>query len=241
MSLPWFRFYAEFAGDPIVQSLAFEDQRHFVVLLCMKCDGTLDRPIDNKVRERIICRGLGLDPVTASEAKRRLVEVGLIDKDWQPSGWNKRQYVSDKSTDRVRKHRKNKETGNVSETLPERSCNGPDTDTDTEEKTRTRATKPRTQKQPLAPPPEVDAEAWSRFEQHRRELRKGLTEEGRKRNFALLARYPADVQAEMIDVSIRNGWSGLFELKDAKQAKQQPPAPEPPKRKPMADLMRGAQ
>ena len=123
MSMQWFRFYSEFSGNPTIQSLAFEDQRHFVILLCLKCDGTLDRPIDAKVRERIICRGLGLDPLTASEAKRRLIEVGLIGKDWQPNGWDTRQYVSDNSTGRVAKHRKNKNAGNVSETLLERSGN----------------------------------------------------------------------------------------------------------------------
>lgn len=132
MSNPWFRFYAEFAGDPVVQSLAFEDQRHFVVLLCLKCNGTLDRKMDAKVRDRIVCRGIGLDPVAAAEAKRRLEEVGLIDKNWQPAGWNKRQYISDNSTPRVAKCRANKKTGNVSETLPERFRNGPDTDTETE-------------------------------------------------------------------------------------------------------------
>jgi hypothetical protein len=124
--------YAEFAGDPIVQSLAFEDQRHFVVLLCLKCNGTLDRPMDVKVRDRIICRGIGLDPVAAAEAKRRLEEVGLIDAQWQPTGWSARQFISDKSTDRVRKYRKNKEACNVSSSLQKQNCNAPDTDTDTD-------------------------------------------------------------------------------------------------------------
>lgn len=131
-ALPWFRLYAEFAGDPVVQSLAFEDQRHFIVLLCLKCDGTLDRPISKKTRERIICRGLGLDPVTAGEANRRLVEVGLISENWQPNGWENRQFISDNSTERVRKYRNNKKTGNVTETSGNSFGNGPDTDTDTD-------------------------------------------------------------------------------------------------------------
>jgi hypothetical protein len=134
MSLPWFRMYAEFVGDPVIQSLAFEDQRHYVMLLCLKCDGVLDRPIQASARDRIIFRALGLDPVSASEAKRRLSEVGLIDKNWQIAAWDKRQYVSDVSTQRVRKCRKNKETGNVSETPGNRFGNGPDTDTDTDKK-----------------------------------------------------------------------------------------------------------
>jgi hypothetical protein len=132
MSMQWFRMYSEFAGDPVIQSLAFEDQRHYVVLLCIKSDGTLDKTLATQIRERVICRALGLDPLAASEAKRRLIEVGLITKDWQPVGWDKRQFVSDNSTERVRKYRKSKETGNVTETIPERSGNGPDTDTDTD-------------------------------------------------------------------------------------------------------------
>lgn len=138
MSNPWLRLYADFASNPVVQSLAFEDQRHFIVLLCLKCDGTLDRPSAKTVRDRIICRGLGLDPMTAAEAKRRLREVGLVDEDWQPTGWNKRQFLSDNSTDRVRKYRKNKKPGNVPETPSGSSGNNnetppeADTEADTE-------------------------------------------------------------------------------------------------------------
>lgn len=134
MSLPWFRMYSEFAGDPVIQSLAFEDQRHYIILLCLKCNGTLDREIADSQRERIIIRGLGLDHVTAGEAKRRLSEVGLIDEAWQPIGWDKRQFVSDISTGRVRKYRNNNESGNVSETfhvtVPETDQNRTDKDTE---------------------------------------------------------------------------------------------------------------
>lgn len=138
---PWFRMYHEFAGDPVIQSLAFEDQRHYVVVLCLKAGGTLDReyPSDD-FRSRVVYRGLGLDPVAGAEAKRRLIEARLIDDAWQPCGWDKRQYRSDNSTERVRAYRGRKSsptpppedketeqnrteqvvTGNVSETLPKR-------------------------------------------------------------------------------------------------------------------------
>ncbi len=115
MSLPWFRMYVEFSGDPIAQSLAFEDQRHYIIILCLKGNGTLDRKLSN--REAIIARGLGLDPISAAEVKRRLMEVGFVDKNWQPVAWEKRQYSSDVSSNRVRKYRKVKDTGNVSETV----------------------------------------------------------------------------------------------------------------------------
>lgn len=127
-ALPWFRMYSSFASDPVIQSLSFEDQRHYAVVLCMKCDGLLDRKVAPRVRERLIAGGLGLDPVAAQEAKRRLMEVGLLQKNWQPKGWEKRQYQSDVSTERVRKYRKTKETGNVTETLPKRSETVSETD-----------------------------------------------------------------------------------------------------------------
>jgi hypothetical protein len=125
MSHKWFRMYSEFATDPVVQSLAFEDQRHYVMILCFKCSGVLDRNISPKERNRIILRGLGLDSVAGDEAKRRLMDIGVIDKNWQPKNWDKRQFISDDSTARVHKHRKNKESCNVSVTPP-------DTDTDTD-------------------------------------------------------------------------------------------------------------
>lgn len=206
MSNPWFRFYSDFAGNPSVQSLAFEDQRHFVVLLCLKCNGTLDRVMDQKIRDRIICRGLGLDPATAGEVKRRLMEVRFIDVSWQPIGWNERQYVSDKSTDRVRKYRKSKKTGNVSETLQERSGNGPDTDTETDN--------------PLTPkggkfnlPSGVDPDVWAEFEQHRKEIRKPLTDQARTKNANVLAGLSRADQLAAVDTTIRNRWTGIFEPK----------------------------
>ena len=132
MSNPWFRLYAEFAGDPVVQSLAFEDQRHFVMVLCLKCNGTLDRKMPSTRRDLIIARALGLDAISAEEAKRRLLEVNLISKNWQPKAWDKRQFTSDTSTERTRKYRKNKKAGNVPETLQGSHGDAPDTDTDTD-------------------------------------------------------------------------------------------------------------
>jgi len=52
---PWFKFHHEFATDPVVQLLSFEDQRHFIVLLCLKANGALDRNYGNsRTRQRVI-------------------------------------------------------------------------------------------------------------------------------------------------------------------------------------------
>lgn len=134
MSLPWLRLYTEFASDPKIQILAFEDQRHFVMLLCLKGNGVLDADSPNDAyRERLIAKALGLDPASGMEGKRRLIEAGLINSDWQPLKWGQRQMVSDSSTERVRKFRE-KHEGNVSETLPKRRSN--DIDKNRRDKTR---------------------------------------------------------------------------------------------------------
>jgi hypothetical protein len=120
MSLPWFRMYHEFAGDPVIQCLAFEDQRHFVMVLCLKAAGFLERDFpSDEFRNRMVCHALGLDPVAGSEAKRRLMEVGLVLPDWQPRSWDKRQFQSDNVTARTRKFRakaRNKNTDSDSDT-----------------------------------------------------------------------------------------------------------------------------
>lgn len=124
--LSWFRMYAEFATDPDIQSLAFEDQRHYVVLLCLKCSGTLDKEYATADRRyAVIRRTLGLDSVAIDECKRRLIEAGLIDHHWQPLAWERRQFLSDSSTERVQRFRERQR--NVSETPPDT-----ETESDTE-------------------------------------------------------------------------------------------------------------
>ncbi len=130
--LPWFRMYSEFATDPVVQILDHADQRHYVMILCMKCNGTLDRAISDDNKTRIIARVLGLDLVATEAVKRKLLDLRFIDVSWQPRSWKSRQFESDNSTDRVRKYRNNKKAGNVSETRRNSFCNAPDTDTDTD-------------------------------------------------------------------------------------------------------------
>lgn len=156
MNLPWFRLYTEFASDPKIQILAFEDQRHYVMLLCLKGNGTLDTCSDSELyRERLIARGLGLDPASASEAKRRLVEAQLIGSDWQPLKWAERQFRSDCSTPRVLKYRE-KQKGNVTETFLKRNETVIDQNrSDTEQN--------KSAKKAL--PPEKNAE-WAEIEAH---------------------------------------------------------------------------
>jgi hypothetical protein len=132
--LPWFRFYHEALDDPKIQTLPPDLFKHWVNLLCLCCrnDGL---PTDlNAIgfALRIDVSGGVTGVATVCE---RLCERGLLDKlnggvhgyHYAVHGWDKRQYKSDTSTDRVKRFRKR--FRNVSETV---SVTGSDTDTDTE-------------------------------------------------------------------------------------------------------------
>jgi hypothetical protein len=98
--------YARFVTDPVVEELSFEDQRHYVFLLCLKCDGLLDKEFpDPAMRERAIARRLGLQGEAFQFAHDRLIASGLIDADWHPKSWDDLQFKSDSSRDRQRKWR----------------------------------------------------------------------------------------------------------------------------------------
>lgn len=126
--LPWFRMYVDFLTDPKIISIAFEDQRHFIGVLALKSDGALDGVSNPSLLDRIVAQRLWIDHGSIQEVKRRLVEAGLIDKNWQPLAWNNRQFQSDSSVERVRKHRMKRYTS-VTVTSPDTEA---DTDTESE-------------------------------------------------------------------------------------------------------------
>lgn len=103
MANRWFRMHADAVDDGKLRLIAFEDRWHFVAILCLKAEGLLDT--DSANRDRLIAVKLGLTVREADEVRRRLCEVGLIEEDWQPIAWDKRQYLSDNSSDRVKKYR----------------------------------------------------------------------------------------------------------------------------------------
>lgn len=124
MTNPWFRLYNEAIDDEKLRLLAFEDRWHFIALLCCKNLGLLEDNSD--LGRRKVAVKLGLDLRELGEVARRLSEVGLIDREtMQPLHWDKRQFKSDNSTERVKNWRKNKEieTCNGDETLQQRCSN----------------------------------------------------------------------------------------------------------------------
>jgi hypothetical protein len=120
---PWFRVYGDAIDDDKLSLLSFEDRWHFVAVLCLKSKGILDDGAPHL--ERRVAVKLGLQIEDASEVKRRLMDVGLIDENWQPLAWGKRQYVSDHSgAARAKRYREKKRNKTVTLRKKEASRDG---------------------------------------------------------------------------------------------------------------------
>ena len=121
--MDWFRLYAEFATDPKVQMMDESMQRRLVMLFCLQCSNGIETFHETE-REAAIAFALRISDEELAETKALFIHKGFIDSDWSLRNWNKRQYVSDSSTARVRKHREaKKQAQKEDETLLKRSSN----------------------------------------------------------------------------------------------------------------------
>jgi hypothetical protein len=148
MSMPWFRLYTEFLTDPVIRMLAPSDRAVFVDVLCMKALGVLDKEYSSDaLRNAVISRYVGVtgnvteivteslrnDGLSQLDATRdRLKKHGLIDENWQPLNWEKRQFQKDTrdptGADRQRRYRER-----LLEKQRETSRNGSVTSIDSEQ------------------------------------------------------------------------------------------------------------
>lgn len=148
MANPWFRMYAEFANDPKVQMMSEVDQRRFVMLLCMRCSNDHVTLQDNEVAFQ-----LRITEDEWAQTKARFLAKRLIDEDNLPAAWDKRQFTSDSSAERVRKHRERKKQ----EAKHQRNVTvtPPDTDTDTDKEAAASSTEetPALERKAESPPP----------------------------------------------------------------------------------------
>lgn len=125
----WFRLYAEALDDPKVQRLPPHLFKTWVNLMALACKrgGVFGRDE--------VAFALRMSDHDAASQIDELIGLGLLDIQAdgkiEPHNWETRQFVSDTSTYRVRKHRERKK---------ERACNGgetfhvaaPETETETE-------------------------------------------------------------------------------------------------------------
>lgn len=117
----WFRYYDEALDDPKVQRLAPHLFKTWVNLLCLASKGNGTLPSNDDIAFR-----LRISACDAAQQIDELILAGLVDigPDGEriPHNWEKRQYASDSSSERVRKHRETKKktecnvSGNVSVT-----------------------------------------------------------------------------------------------------------------------------
>ena len=61
---------------------------------------------------------------------------------------------------------------------------------------------------------EIFKKTWNKWEQHRKEIKHKLTPETTTSQLKRLGKESEDVAVKIIEQSIENGWTGLFELKD---------------------------
>jgi len=122
----WFRLYDDVLNDPKVQRLSGETFKLWINLLCIasKHGGVLPSLDD-------LAFQLRLPALVCKTEIDTLKSAGLIDGDkkLKPHGWDKRQYKSDTSTERVKRFRERCRNApeTVNETVPDT-----DTETDTE-------------------------------------------------------------------------------------------------------------
>lgn len=109
ISMPWFRLYTDFIKDPKIIALSFEDQRHFVGVLILKSDGVLDQKCAPELMDKIVAQQLWIEWKIIHEVKTRLIKIGLIDENWQPLAWEKRQKISDRDSTGAERQRRYRE------------------------------------------------------------------------------------------------------------------------------------
>lgn len=119
--MDWFRCYSEFATDPKVQIMPEHMQRRLIMLFCLRCSNVLAT-----LQETEICFALRISEQELLETKALFLQKDFIDDAWNIRSWDKRQYISDTSTERSRKHRENKkkemqQACNVAATPPEQN------------------------------------------------------------------------------------------------------------------------
>jgi len=197
MANQWFRLYSRIMTDPAIEFLSFEDQRHFVWLLCLKNDGVLDKKYpEEDMLDKVVARKLGLQGEAFQNCKERLLRNNLVTNKWQPKKWNALQFKTDSSKERVKKHRLKKKKDeemehdcNVTETL---HVTSPDTEQNRAEKIN--------KKLPL-----FVLAAWNSFAESSGHPKALTMSDGRKKH--LRARVKLDLVRGQVDF-----WESLFDF-----------------------------
>ena len=155
---PWYRFYNETLSDKKIKRICRDSGQCkalvvgvWAVILALASEspqrGRLLISDDIWLTDEEIRDETGLDKPTFDALMARFTAYGMLENSsgyWEISNWHKRQFNSDNSTERVRRHRqktavdetpKGNAGGNNNETLQKRFIHVIDTDTDTDTET----------------------------------------------------------------------------------------------------------
>jgi len=113
--MKWFRLYSEILDDPKINKMSPKKFKFFIFLLCLASEQEHNGVIN--LTEKEISWRVRMPLKTVASCLAELKELKIITANPPISfiNWGKRQFKSDKSTDRVKKHRDSK--GNVTETF----------------------------------------------------------------------------------------------------------------------------
>jgi hypothetical protein len=119
MANPWFRMYSEFATDPKVQMMSENYQRRLTMLLCFRCNEHVT------LQDSEVTFLLRISDDEWATTKECFIAKGFINNDNEILNWDKRQFQSDTSKNRVAAYRERKKKEcNVTVTLPVTKSNG---------------------------------------------------------------------------------------------------------------------
>lgn len=113
----WFRVYDDLVDDPKIQRLSPELFRAIINLWCLASKNGGLLPLSPEIAFK-----LRLRPERITKILDSLKTAGLIEDrgdGWGPHNWDKRQFKSDVSTNRVQAFRQR--NGNGDETFPKRN------------------------------------------------------------------------------------------------------------------------
>ena len=126
MANQWFRLYSEFAHDPKIQMMSEAMQRRFVMILCLRCSN-----VSATLHDEEIAFQLRISEEEWQATKQVFTSKNMLTNDNEIVNWDKRQFSSDSSTERSRKHREHKKDMQQQRNV---AATPPDTNTDTEYK-----------------------------------------------------------------------------------------------------------
>lgn len=237
--MQWFRLWTDAVDDEKLRLLAFEDRWHFVALLCLKAKGLLDTPTTPELLGRKVGVKLGLTEPAREEVKRRLLEVELIDANWQPIGWDHRQFQSDHTAaERKRKQRarerekvtvtsshSDSHNGTRGRSQPQSQITDTETEKDKHPLTGVEGGRGTARAAPaLVLHDSLPTADWDDWLTHRRTRRWPMSVMALQKQLNVLKAFDRDTQAQIIGNSIQAGWQGIFPPKGNGVTKPAAPA-----------------